>query len=351
MNKIKSEIEHCAQRILALQQADGRIFWVDDGVFDPWNHTLSAMALAVAGYREQAEQAYAFLHQIQQSDGSLPGQCGASAPMDKANRKLQADKAISLTDTNFSAFPIFGILHSYTLHGDKKWLQSQLPFMDRLRDFVLSHQSPHGDICWRRKQPNEQLEEVDALRTGNCSIFKSLQAADQIDQIFARTTPKNIASTQAIQTALLEKPFRFDRTWPSKDRFAMDWYYPVLCGVVEGEASKNHIDHRFDEFVDAGLGCRCVSDQPWTTTAETCELVLALLAIGRKEQAAQIMDWLLPLRADDGGYWMGWQSAENIYWPQERPSWTAAAMILALDALHKISPAHQLLIGRLPTLR
>jgi len=124
----------------------------------------------------------------------------------------------------------------------------------------------------------------------------------------------------------------------------------VLCGVYDKAIARKQIESRFDEFVEIGLGCRCVSDQPWTTTAETCELIMALLAIGETNRAHKLMDALAPLRADAGGYWMGWQSQENIFWPQERPSWTAAAMILALDALHQITPAHGVLVGALPQL-
>ena len=39
------------------------------------------------------------------------------------------------------------------------------------------------------------------------------------------------------------------------------------------------------------------------------------------------------LRHDDGGYWTGWQFADQAHFPAERSSWTAAAMILAADAL------------------
>ncbi|VAV96985.1 FIG01121145: hypothetical protein, partial [hydrothermal vent metagenome] len=302
-------------------------------------------------YQSAAARAFSFLHTIQQPDGSLPGQCGASAPLDKANRKLLADKATPLTDTNFAAFPILGIYHNYVLHGDRDWLQAQLSFVDAARNFVLSHQSPHGDIAWRRKQKDEQLEQVDALRTGNCSIYKSLLAGEKIDKVFGNVSPQDARAIEAIRAALLEKPFRFDRTWESKARFAMDWYYPVLTGVVTGPAAKTLIAQRYREFVEPDLGCRCVSDEPWTTTAETCELVLALLAIGEREKAQNLLQGLAPLRADDGGYWMGWQSVENLYWPQERPSWTAAAVILALDAVHQITPAHGLLVGQFAPLQ
>ena len=34
---------------------------------------------------------------------------------------------------------------------------------------------------------------------------------------------------------------------------------------------------------------------------------------------------------------MGWQYEENIFWPEEKPSWTAAALILAADSIFDFS--------------
>ncbi|HBK17165.1 MAG TPA: prenyltransferase, partial [Gammaproteobacteria bacterium] len=31
-----------------------------------------------------------------------------------------------------------------------------------------------------------------------------------------------------------------------------------------------------------------------------------------------------------------------LYWPDEHPSWTAAAVLLAADTLYQITPAHAL---------
>jgi hypothetical protein len=39
------------------------------------------------------------------------------------------------------------------------------------------------------------------------------------------------------------------------------------------------------------------------------------------------------LRHDDGSYWTGWQFANEAHFPAERSSWTAAAVVLAADAL------------------
>jgi len=45
------------------------------------------------------------------------------------------------------------------------------------------------------------------------------------------------------------------------------------------------------------------------------------------------------LRHDDGSYWTGWQYANKAHFPAERSSWTAAAVVLAADALTGFSAA------------
>jgi hypothetical protein len=88
-----------------------------------------------------------------------------------------------------------------------------------------------------------------------------------------------------------------------------------------------------------GLGVRCVSDEPWVTGAETCELVMALDAAGDRDRAREVFSEVQHLRDTDGGYWTGWQYVNQAHFPAERSSWTAAAMILAADALSRTTPA------------
>jgi MMP endo-(1,4)-3-O-methyl-alpha-D-mannosidase len=122
-----------------------------------------------------------------------------------------------------------------------------------------------------------------------------------------------------------------------KSRFAMDWYYPVLGGVVRGADAAARLDAGWDKFVVPGLGVRCVSDHPWVTGAETCELVLALDACGKRAEAAAVFATAAHLRHPDGSYWTGWQYARQAHFPAERSSWTAAAVVLAADALMSLS--------------
>jgi hypothetical protein len=82
-----------------------------------------------------------------------------------------------------------------------------------------------------------------------------------------------------------------------------------------------------------GLGVRCVRDEPWVTGAETCELAMALDAIGHRDRALELVDQVQFLRAEDGGYWTGWQYQTGKHYPHEQSSYTAAAIVLAADVL------------------
>ena len=69
------------------------------------------------------------------------------------------------------------------------------------------------------------------------------------------------------------------------------------------------------------------------TGAETAELALALAAIGERERGTALLREVQHLREADGSYWTGLVFDEGVRWPVERSSWTAAAVVLAADAL------------------
>jgi hypothetical protein len=135
-----------------------------------------------------------------------------------------------------------------------------------------------------------------------------------------------------IETDLPEKP----------GRYSMDWYYPVLGGALRGEQARARLLDPVLEpaFMEQGVGCRCVRDQPWYTIAETCELVLALDAAGLTERAREVLSWTRSQRTANGAYWTGATHPEGIIFPEaEQTTWTASAVILATDALRDDSPS------------
>ena len=102
----------------------------------------------------------------------------------------------------------------------------------------------------------------------------------------------------------------------------MDWYYPMLGGALRGPAAHERLAADWDRFVVPGLGIRCVSDRPWVTGAETCELVLALCAVGDHDRAAELFADMQHLRDPDGSYWTGYVYPDDARWPEERTTWT-----------------------------
>jgi hypothetical protein len=218
------------------------------------------------------------------------------------------------------------------------------PSVCRAIDWVLTHQTRHGDIVWRAPDAGEIFSQLDSLRAGNASLYKALECAIQIARHLGHDTSAWMTARQKIGAVLRENDARFDRTGIDRRRYAMDWYYPVLAGVLPLETGRARLYARWNDFVEPGLGCRCVADEPWVTAAETAELALACMSVGKVEQARTLLHDLAPLAASEGGYWMGWQFEESVVWPFERPSWTAGALVLAADAVFGLSKGSTLLV-------
>ena len=332
-----------AARMLELQDKSGAIPWFGGSAWDAWNHGECVMALGVMGEHEAATKGLDCLVARQNSDGSWLSEYGSVLPMADETHVARAG-APAFHDSNMSAYCAVVLWHRWKLTGDSDAVRHYWPMIRRAMDFVLSLQQGTGDITWSSEAPD--IGKEDALRAGNCSIYKSLACAIRL-AIFVEDEKeaKRYAAARAnLENALLTMPERFDRAGDNRAGFAMDWYYPVLSGLISGDEAATHLRGRWDEFVEAGAGCRCVAHEPWVTIAESAELVMACLRAGMRQEAAEILKWQSQWRAPDGAHWMGWQFVERVVWPEERPSWTQAALILATDAFHSITPASSVLL-------
>lgn len=327
ISTLSADLLETAQYIVSVQRGDGAIPWFVGGKCDPWDHIESAMALSIAGFTSQSEKAYQWMRQHQLSDGSWLSSYFVADPEFDAVRQ-----------THFIAYIATGVWHHFAITGDEAFLATMSPCVEKAIDCILRFQDPDGDIAWAFNEQQSPLD--DALLTGCCSILRSLDCAIRIATHFNREANHWRKAAQRLAEAIRCKPERFDRTWPSKRRFAMDWYYPVLSGALTAQESRQHLKLRWEEFVEPDLGCRCVSDEPWVTMAESSELVIALAACGETEQARSIFNHIQQWRhAGDGGYWTGYVFRDDTIWPQEKTTWTAAAVILAADALNDYSSA------------
>lgn len=315
--------------IAAQQQSDGALQWFEGGHVDPWDHVEAAMGLAIGGRLDAAEGAYAWLRTMQREDGGWYAAYKDGAVTDDTR-----------AETNFVAYAATGVWHHFLISRDRRFLRDYWPMLQAAVDFVLALQAPSGEIYWALDSRTGVSR--DALVTGCSSIFKSLECAINAAVELGEDPGDWISARARLGHALRQRPDRFDRTWESKARFSMDWFYPVLGGVLEGEQARRRLAARWDTFVEPGLGCRCVADRPWVTVAESCELTLALLASGNRRSAGEVFSWLHDLRHEDGSYWTGYVFPDEAIWPEERPTWTAAAILLAADALTGATAASEL---------
>ncbi len=321
----QDEIVATAETIAELQLASGMIQWFPGGHADPWNHVETAMALATAGFIDEAEAGYQWLADIQLGDGSWHNYYLADGIED------------SKLDTNCIAYIATGVFHHLLATGDRGFAETMWPVVEQAIEFVLELQRKSGEIVWAKK--TDGMPWSYALLTGSSSISHSLRCADLLATSLGYERPSWVDSRDRLVDAIVNRPDVFE----PKDRWAMDWYYPVLSGAMIGSDAEKRMQSQWDTFVMDGKGVRCVSDRPWVTAAETCECAIALAAIDETEKAHDLFRWANALRDERGAYFTGIVFPELVNYPgEERSSYTAAAIILAADALFGQNPTSSL---------
>ncbi|MDH5671535.1 MAG: hypothetical protein OEZ06_05250 [Myxococcales bacterium] len=306
------------------QRSSGEIPWSQGAKTDPWDHVHAAMGLTVMGRVEEAKAAYRFMADTQDPNGGWPTERRGG----KATRVTQ--------DSNHAAYLATGLWHLYCYRPDPDFLAEMWPTLERALNFVLAMQLPTGAIAWAQK--NGKVWEAPLL-TGSSSIHGSLVCAIRIAERLGHHRPGLVRAREKLSRVIRNQPAVFsDTDLPEKPgRHSMDWYYPVLGGALRGaEGRRRLLDASLTAaFIQEGAGCRCVKDQPWYTVAETCELVLALHASGLTQRAREILSWTRWQRTDNGAYWTGTTfPACEIFPDGEQTTWTAAAVLLAHDAVH-----------------
>jgi hypothetical protein len=314
--------------IADLQLANGMIEWFPGGHADPWNHVEAAMALAIGGYRDQADAAYRWLAGLQHDDGSWCSYYLAGDEIEDPRR-----------DTNVSLYVATGLWHHYRMFEDRAFVAEMFPMIEGAVEFALGLQEPGGELLWSLEP--EGSPHRYALLTGSSSAAFSLRCAFGLAGRVGADRPEWELAAGRLAYAVANREAAFE----PKEPWAMDWYYPVLCGAVAGTAGRTRLTERWAEFTSDGRGVRCVSDQAWITAAETAECSLAHLAVGERGKAEWLLDATRCLRDSDGAYWTGIALREQVHFPaDERSSYTAAAVVLADDALKEESPAWDIFV-------
>jgi hypothetical protein len=310
-----SDIDATVDAIVRGQEADGTIPWYRKGQMDPWNHVEAAMALCLGGRWDELNRAYDWLLRNQRPDGAWHAYYQSGRVKDPT------------LDSNVTTYIATGAWHHYLVTGERGFLRWLWPSIDAAVEFALTLQRKSGVIAWSR--PPHSRGARKGLLAGGSSLHLSLRCAVNVAGVLGYHRPAWQDAADLHCQAILTKPEAF----VDKRRWAMDWYYPVLTGVIRGPAAQARLEERWDEFVVPDKGVRCISGKAWVTAAETAELVMALNAIGDTEEARLLLEWAQHLRGDDAAYWMGANYTDGAYWPEQQPAWSSAAIVLAVDAL------------------
>ena len=320
------ELEASVASILRLQLPCGLILWQPDGQADPWNHVETAIALDAGGRADEAAAAYAWLAEMQRPEGSW-------------HQYYEADRVKDAKfDANTIAYVAAGVWHHFLCTKDIDWLADQWTMVRAAIEWVLELQQPTGEILWAREPDGTPFHY--ALITGSSSMHHSLGCAVAIASRLGHDATAWAGARDRLHHALAEHPLEF---FAEKDRWAMDWYYPVLGGIHRGLDARTHLHAQWSKFVAEGEGVLCVNDHPWVTTGETAEAAIGCELAGMHDEAIDLLSWTRSLRHDDGDYWTGLHSPTRTYFPDgERTAYSAAAIVIAHAVLDAGSPTARL---------
>lgn len=309
------------------QRRDGAIPWYPGGRWDPWDHVECAIALDAGRAHEAALRAFRFLVATQRHDGAW------SCPI------VGGREDDEVLEANGAAYLAVGTWHHYLATGDAGALHELWPALERGIDFALDLQQEDESIAWSRDIAGEPADH--SLLTGCASIVMSLRCALAVVHELGEERPDWELSLGALAHAVAHRPEAF----ADRSRYSMDWYYPILTGVLGTNAARDRVEEGWSEFVVEGLGGRCVNDRPWITSAETAELAMALVNCGFDEEARALFEWVQYLRDDDGDYWTGATYPDGRHFPNEKTTWSGAANVIADSVLQGETPVADIFLG------
>src|ERR1700745_1989485 len=266
----QADVVATAGSIARVQDRSGAIAW-PDGHVDPGTHVECAWPLAACGLREPARRAYQWLRESQRADGSWARSVESGRVTDPA------------AESDHAAYVAVGAWHEYLVTGDERHALTMWPTVRRAVDWALGLCTTRGEVLWERDAAG--LPGTYALLSGCASIHQSLRCAVALAKLADDPRPDWELAADQLGHLVARHPEAF----ADKSRVAMDWYYPVLGVAGRGPDPGGRVAGGF----------------------------------------ASVQH----LRPQDGSYWTGWQFANQAPFPRERSSWTAAAVVLAADAL------------------
>ena len=265
--------------IASIQLPDGNIPWTPGGHTDPWNLVEAAMALDLGGRHEEARARVRV---------AAPA---SSAPTAAWHAYYLGDDVKDPTlDTNVTCYVATGAWHHYLVTGDTAFLARALADgrgRDRLRARL-------PDARPARSRGGATIPTTARCSPGRRASTTACGARSRSPSASATSDPtgssRSARSPSPSPTVPTCSSTRTAGRWTGTTRSSA-----ACCAATPRNA---RVAARWATFVVDGRGVRCVSDRPWVTAAETCELVMALDADRRATSSArELFAWVQFLRA------------------------------------------------------
>ena len=228
------------------------------------------MALDVGGRFAEAERAYEWLRGMQHADGCVA----------RVLPRRRRSKEHTL-DTNVTCYVANGVWHHYLVHRRHRRSSSEL-----LADRSSARSTSRSTTSTRPARSSGTPTRRASTARARCSPARRASTR----RCAARSRPPSGSATSGPTGSCrsARSPSR-SRTGPSASstRTAGRWTgttrsSAACCAATRPTRASRRSGTRSSS---TGRGVRCVSDQPWVTAAETCELVMALDAIGLHDRA------------------------------------------------------------------
>ena len=291
--------------------------WYRGGHADPWNHVEATMALAAGGRWGEVERAFDWLAANQLADGSW---CTFYLA-DGVDRAAPGPQRLRLPCHR----------RPVVLAAGRR----------RRRCWRNCGRCSSGRISWclRYQRQGEKLPGPLAPTAPSALSLCSLRPRRSNTPCARRPgSPSSSATSVEAEIwsaaagraaeAVAGRPGSFE----PKDRWAMDWYYPVLSGAVVGRRSPAAHARALER---AGRGrarafaaspTRPGSRQPRRRNAPWLRQ-----GPGFRAEAEELLAWTAHLRASDGSYWTGCVHPECVRYPGGQKSTYSAAAVLIAD--------------------
>jgi hypothetical protein len=319
------ELAATAASIVAMQEPDGAIPWSPGTHADVWNHLEAAMALTVTGQELAARRAFDWVLERQRPDGSWPMKFVDGAIEDHSG------------ETNMSAYLAVALWHHWLVHRDAAFVARCWPTVRRGLDWVVSMQLPVRRHRWAQEWAGRPARTVhrDALLAAVVEVSTRRSGRGHVGRADGRAAARVGARGRPAAARAPRAPGAVPRQVHVLDGLVL----PGAGGQRSAAEEADALLRLAGTIRVPGLGSACVSVQPRVTGAETCERVLALEALVLTAGAPCVVRRrAAPPRGRRALLDRSSSIPRRVNWPGEHSTYTAAAAILAADALADVTP-------------